>query len=320
MGRKVRWGVLGSGRIAMGAHVPAIVHSSNGVLVGVATRGAARRAELAASAAGWAVHDSYEELLADQSIDAIYIGLPNGLHESWVLAAARAGKHVLCDKSLALDTGAALRMREACSAANVRLMEGFMIRHHPQWDRVRELVAQGALGTMRTIHAWLTGTAADDDHRWSAELGGGALFDVTAYGINIARLLTQEEPTQIVATAQMRGRVDESSQVSLRFPSGVLATATGSLGAAATQGVHIVGDKGELRVPSPVVPHFEPTTLTLAAGGEVFTPHVPGANHFLHQVEHFSACVLDPTRPLWPAEDGVANVTVCDVARRAFTR
>lgn len=303
----------------MAAHVPAIVHSSNAVLVAVGTRSATRGAELAGSAAGWAVHDSYEALLADESIDAIYVGLPNGLHESWVLAAARAGKHVLCDKSLALDAAAALRMRDACSAANVRLMEGFMIRHHPQWDRVRALVAEGALGTLRTIQAWLTGSAADDDHRWSADLGGGALFDVTAYGINIARLVTQQEPVQIAATAKMRGRVDESSQVSLLFPSGVLATATGSLSAAATQGVHLVGDMGELWVPSPVVPHFEPTSLTLTTAGRAHLLHVPGANHFLHQIEHFSACVLDANRPLWPAEDGVANVTVCDAARRAFT-
>jgi predicted dehydrogenase len=319
MGRKVRWGVLGTGRIAVGAHVPAIAYASNAELAAIGTRGAARRDELAGSAAGWTVHESYEALLADDSIDAIYIGLPNGLHELWTLAAARAGKHVLCDKSLALDAAAASRMREACSAANVRLMEGFMIRHHPQWDRVRALVAEGALGTLRTIQAWLTGSAADDDHRWSADLGGGALFDVTAYGINIARLVTQQEPVQVVATAKMRGRVDESSQVSLRFPSGVLATATGSLSAAATQGVQLVGDKGELWVPSPVVPHFEPTSLTLTTGGRAHLLHVPGANHFLHQIEHFSACVLDENRPLWPAEDGVANVTVCDAARRAFT-
>jgi predicted dehydrogenase len=298
--------------------VPAIVHSSNATLVAMGTRGVARRAELERSAAGCIVHDSYEALIADENVDAVYIGLPNGMHEAWALAAARRGKHVLCDKSLALDTGAALRMREACAAANVRLMEGFMYRHHPQWDRVRELVDSGALGTVRSIHAWLTGTANDDDHRWSADLGGGALFDVTAYGINIARLITQEEPAQILATADMRGAVDQSSHVTLRFASGVLATAVGSLCAAASQGVVIVGHKGTLRVTAPVVPHFEPAVLALDTGGGTQAIHVSGANHFLHQIEHFSACVLDASRPLWPGEDGVANVTVCDAARRAY--
>jgi D-xylose 1-dehydrogenase (NADP+, D-xylono-1,5-lactone-forming) len=315
---RVRWGVLGAGDIAIGAHVPAIQHSSNAELWAIGSRREDRAQELARRTGAPRAYGSYEALLDDPEVDAVYIGLPNGLHETWTVAAARAGKHVLCDKSLAFDGASAERMRAACASAGVRLMEGFMIRHHPQWDVVRAILDGEKIGTLRTIDAWLSGAARDDDHRWSTELGGGALYDVTTYGINIARFMTREEPTVVSAVASMRGGVDESSAIVLRFPSGVLATASGSLCSAPSQGARFVGARGELLMNDPVVTTFAGTTMVLTHEGRSETIRVPGANHFLHQIEHFSSCVRDAQRGLWPAEDGVANAAVCEAARATF--
>ncbi len=313
---RVRWGILGGGRIALWAHAPALHGASNACLRAIATRKAGTARGAADAAGAEVVYADYPVLLADPAIDAVYIGLPNGLHEAWTIAAARAGKHVLCDKSLALDLAAALRMRAACEEAGVRLMEGFMVRHHPQWTRVRRLLAEGAVGELRAIDTWLTGAAGTTDHRWSRALGGGALYDVTVYGVDLARFLTGEEPEDVRALGTRRGDVDASSVVALRFPSGVVATAAGSLVAAASQGVRITGTDGVLTLEQPVVTHFDPTRVHLDRAGARETWLLPGANHFLHQIEHFSACVLDPARPLGPGEDGVENARVCEAARR----
>jgi D-xylose 1-dehydrogenase (NADP+, D-xylono-1,5-lactone-forming) len=265
------------------------------------------RAELGAERAC-----SYEELLHDPEIDAIYIGLPTGLHAEWCRRAAEAGKHVLCEKSLTLDAESALSLSVLFTRRKLRLVEAFMYRHHPQWRVVFDALPE--IGTVRFVHATLTGMLEDDgDHRWSATLGGGALFDVTCYGVNVARWILGE-PTRVTALGELRDGVDLSSTATMQFPDGALASVHGSLKSAPHQALSIVGTRGRILVEHPFIPHWDATRIWINDR----TVTVPGANHFLHQVEHFAALVTDPSRALDPAEDGSANVAVCEEIRRAW--
>src|SRR5262249_5641352 len=155
-------GILGCGTIATNAVAPAIRWSQNGELVAIASRDAATARAKAEAVAAPRAHASYEALLADPSIDAVYIGLPNGIHAEWALRAAEAGKHVLCDKSLTLSSASAVRVARAFRERGLRLVEGFMVRHHPQWEIVRRLLADRAIGEVRSIRAGLAFTSRPD--------------------------------------------------------------------------------------------------------------------------------------------------------------
>lgn len=314
--RPLRWGIIGAGNIARHAIAPAIRDSCNGTLHAIASRGASKALQLAAELGVPHSCARYEELLSRDDIDAVYLGLPNGLHEEWVLKAAAAGKHVLCEKSLALTSAAAHRMRDTCHSHGVLLMEAFMYRHHPQWVRVRELIQQGVIGEIQSISAHLCGALGNDqDHRWSAELGGGALFDVTCYGINAARYLLGTEPTRVLATAKLRSQgVDETTHVLLEFPGEILASAQGSLVGHHAQGLRIIGTKGVIDVERPFVCHTDPAKLRLTTASNSEEITLPGANQFQLEVEHFAHCILNKTSLQYPAEDGVKNTTVCERA------
>jgi predicted dehydrogenase len=316
--RRVRWGILGCGSIASSAIAPAIRWSANGELVAVGSRSIERARERAAAVGAARAHGRYEALLADPEVDAVYLGLPNGEHARWAIAAAEAGKHVLCDKSLALSLDDARRTGEAFRARGLRLVEGFMVRHHPQWELARRLVAE--IGPVRTVRAWLAGTTADPgNYRWSRELGGGALFDVTCYAVNAARLVAGEEPVRAQATARWRSPgVDEATHALLEFPGGAVAEVSGSLASPFEQAVVITGQRGRVVLDRPFVPGWDPVEVVVEVDGRRTAHAVGGANHFLHMIEHVGNLVADPSAPSWPAEDGVANVAaLCAIAGSA---
>jgi predicted dehydrogenase len=284
--------------------------------VAVASRDAQVAADRARQVGADRAYSPYDALLEDPDVDAVYIGLPNGLHEEWALRCAQAGKHVLCEKSLTMTLASARLMAEAFSSRGLRLVEAFMYRHHPQWPLVRALLADGAIGTPHIVRASFCSRFENaSDHRWSATLGGGALWDLTCYGVNVARYVTRAEPVRAAALADFRTAesVDASTTVSLELEGGVLASITGSLRCGPEQALVIVGDRGTLEIARPFVPRWEPTSLSVRRGwGEPERHEVGGANHFLHQVEHFASLVLDPQRNAWPAEDGIRNVAACE--------
>jgi D-xylose 1-dehydrogenase (NADP+, D-xylono-1,5-lactone-forming) len=319
---RVRWGILGCGSIAQAAIAPAMRWSKTGELRAVASRTDESAKECARLVEAEISYGSYEKLLADPEIDAVYIGVPNGEHARWAVAAAEAGKHVLCDKSLALTVEDARSMQKAFRKRSLRLVEGFMVRHHPQWALLRELLDAKAIGTVRHVRSWFRATLdAADDHRWSKALGGGALFDVGCYPINAARFVFQTEPLRAQATASWKvPGVDISVDALLDFSGGGVASIHGSLRAPFEEGLVVSGDRGRIVLERPFVSHWDPVDVILerTAGREV--RHVPGANHFLHMVEHVERCILDPDCDLAPAEDGSANVAACILVRQASER
>lgn len=317
MSARVRWGILGCGAIAASAIAPAIRWSKHGELVAVASRTKARAEQRAKVVEARVAHGSYEALVEDPEIDAIYIGTANGDHAKWALAAVEHGKHVLCDKSLCLSDDEADKLRAAFTKKKKRLVEGFMVRHHPQWSRARDLVTE--IGGATHVRAWFRAMLMrDDDHRWSAEHGGGALFDVGCYAINAARYFVGEEPRRAQAFAKLRSPgVDESTDALLEFPGGAIASVHGSLRAPFEQGVVISGPRGRVIVERPFVPDWEPAEVIVERDGKREVIRIGGANHFLHMIEHVEQCCLDPWKDLYPAEDGVANVAACNLVRRA---
>jgi xylose dehydrogenase (NAD/NADP) len=321
----VRWGIIGCGSIATSAIAPAIHWADRNELLAVASRSQRRADEKAAEVGAPHAYGCYEAVLADSDIDAIYLGVPNGEHARWALAAANAGKHVLCDKSLALTVADARAIAAACLDRDCVLVEGFMVRHHPQWTLARALLDSGKIGQVRHVRAWLRATNDNPaDHRWSKKLGGGALFDVTCYPINAARFFIGEEPVRAKAVARWTDpgpdAVDESTDALLEFPSGAVASVHGSLRAPFEQGLVISGEHGRIILDRPFVPHWDPTEVVVdvPSGREVHA--VGGANHFLHMFEHVAGCLLDREAPLFPAESGVANVEACASVLAAVQR
>ena len=282
----------------------------------------AGRAEAVASELGIPrAHASYEALLADPEVDAVYIPLPNHLHAEWSIAAARAGKHVLCEKPLALTADDAQRMIDVANAEGVTLMEAFMYRLHPSWQAVAELVASGEIGRLVSVQSWFSYFNDDATNiRNIREAGGGALFDIGCYSVNLSRLLFGAEPRHVSA-ALVRDPamgVDVLTSAILTFDSGI-ATFTCSTRAEDDQRVHIYGTTGRISIGIPFnIPPDRPTEVYVSAGGDppvapdtrVLTFEV--ADPYTVEAERFAAAVLDGQPAPVPPEDAVANLRVIE--------
>ena len=307
---KVRWGILGCGAIATSAVAPAMRWARGGELRAVGSRTEERARERAHAVEAPVAYGSYEALLADPEIDVVYLGLPNGEHARWARAAAAAGKHVLCEKSLTLSIDEARELRALFATRGLRLVEAFMVRHHPQWARLRTLLDEiGPVDHVRAVMRARHGV--ESDHRWSPTLGGGALFDVTCYPVNLARFVYGAEPKRVRASARWKARcLDASTDALLEFGDGRIASVHGSLDGAAEEGAVVSGKRGRITIARPFVPGWAPTELVVETDIGTSVHAVPGANHYLHMIEHVEALVRDPGLTLAPAEDGVDNVAV----------
>jgi predicted dehydrogenase len=320
--QRLRWGILSTANIARTKVVPGMRRAGSCEVLAVGSRdlGGARRFadELAISRA----YGSYEELLADPEVDAIYIPLPNHMHLEWTIAAARAGKHVLCEKPLALTAADAERMVEACERSGVRLMEAFMYRLHPSWVAVRELVASGGIGRLLSVQSWFSYFNDDPSNiRNIREAGGGALFDIGCYCINLSRMLFGQEPTRVEAAIRWDPEMDVDTVTSalLEFPEGGVASFTCSTRAEPDQRVHVSGSEGRISIGIPFnIPPDRPTEVFVTHGGEppvapaTRTLTFPTADPYAVETEAFARAVLDGTATPTPPQDAVANLRVIE--------
>ncbi len=317
----LRWGVLSTARIARENVIPGILAAGRSELVAIASRDRARAMEVAAEVRIARAHESYAALLADPEVDAVYVPLPNHLHVEWTLAAIRAGKHVLCEKPLALAASDAARVVEAADAAGVRVMEAFMYRLHPAWAAVRELVASGAIGDLVAVQSWFSFYNDDPANiRNVRAYGGGALYDVGCYCVNLSRMLFGSEPRRVEASIRRDPAtgVDATTSGLLEFDGGS-ATFTCSIRAEPDQRVHVAGTRGRLTISIPFnIPADRPIDVLLTAGGD--PPVAPAtevrsfgpADAYALEVEAFAAAVLDGTPLPTPPEDAVANARVIE--------
>ncbi len=317
----VRWGVLGCAAIATRKVIPAMQRSARGEVVAIASRDRSRAERAAAELGIGRAHGSYEALLADPDVEAVYIPLPNHLHAEWTQRAAAAGKHVLCEKPLAMSAAEARTVVAACERAGVLLMEAFMYRLHPLWRQVRALVDGGAIGELLAIQAWFSYRNVDPDNiRNIAAYGGGAVMDIGCYPINVARWMFDGEPDDVVAAVRRDPRfgTDVVTSAVLDF-GGRQAGFTCSTQLEDDQRVHLVGTAGRLLVEIPFnIPPDRPTRIVRAAGGDppvapaLEVIEVPTADPYGVQGDAFSAAVRDGTAVPVPPADAIGNMAVID--------
>ena len=315
----VRWGVVGCADIAVRKVVPALQSSTLGEVLAIASRDERRAATTARGLGIPRAYGSYDALLGDPDVEAVYIPLPNHLHRAWTIRAATAGKHVLCEKPLALTAAEAEEMVDACAAAGVLLMEAFMYRLHPMWRRVRDVVDGGGIGDLLTIQAFFSYRNVDPaDIRNIAEYGGGAVMDIGCYPINVARWMFDGEPDSVVASVCRDPELgtDVLTSAVLDF-AGRQATFTCSTQIEDDQRVQLVGTAGRLVVEIPFnIPPDRPTRILRVAGGDPpVAPHVevievPAADPYGVQGDAFAMAVRDGSPVPIPPADAIGNMAV----------
>lgn len=327
MTERLRWGVLGNASIARTCIIPAIQRSCNGVVYALATRNPAGAARLAADHKIEHLYDSYDGLLADPAIDIIYNPLPNHLHHPWTIRALERGKHVLCEKPLALSAREAREMVDLAARAGLLLMESFSYRFHPRSRRIREIVAEGSIGRpclVRSAFCFHLGEEllqSCDNPRLKPEMGGGALLDVGCYSVSMARWLLGREPAQVQAQAVYHASgVDLHFVGSLRFPGDVLVTLEASFITALQQTYTIVGSEGAIELPHDAfIPWDKEAAFTLRSRhqdvGQVH--NLPGADGYHLMVEHFAEAVAGKTELAYPPADGIFTMQVLDALAEA---
>lgn len=320
MSRELRIGVLGAARIAPAALVRPARELPGVRVAAVAARDAARARDFASRHGIERVHASYDALLADPELDAVYIPLPNGLHGRWSIRALEAGKHVLCEKPLAANAEEALRMRRAAEKSGRVLMEAFHWRYHPLASRVREILDAGELGRLRHVEASLCfPLPLPRDIRYDLALAGGATMDAGCYPVSIVRFLAAAEPEVLSARARLlRPGVDRCMRAELRFPNGVTGRITTSMLSARLLSIsaRVVGECGELSLLNPIAPQFfHRLSLRSAAGRR--SERVAGPTSYSCQLRAFQSAVQDGEPVHTDAAHGVANMRVIDAIYKA---
>lgn len=308
------WGILGAAGFARKTMGPAIHAARRTHLKSIATRDPARAVPFQDLVPGLCVEASYEAILDDPQIDAVYIPLPNALHTDWSIRAAEAGKHVLCEKPIGLTTDDLDRLIAARETSGRLIAEAWMPAHHPQWHRARALLAEGAIGHLRSVSGCFTYALADPSNiRLSAPLGGGALRDIGVYPIGGFRLATGLEPTPAVADVVWEDGVDTSAWVNLRAGE-VRFDLHVSMRASRHQEMLFHGTEGTLRVPAPFNPgsYGEAHLILARDGAEVQVIRYPGIDQYVAQVEAVAATVLDGARFACPLEFSRGTQAVLD--------
>lgn len=318
MAQPINWGILGAARFARDQMGPAIQAARGARLAALATSDPARAADFAAFAPDLRVHQSYDDLLADPGIEAVYIPLPNHLHVDWTIKALQAGKHVLCEKPMAMAAADFDRLIAARDAAGRLAAEAFMIVHHPQWQRVRALIAEGAIGALRHVDGAFSYNNPDPANiRNRADTGGGGIRDIGVYTYGAARFATGAEPQTVEARVIWENGVDTWAQVT-----GVWSGAGHQFTYAAMTSTRLFprqvmvfqGDTGMIRVTTPFNANvFGEAQVELHRPMSVTTERFPGVNQYVLQVEAFGRAIRDGAA--WPLPLGVSRGTQAMIDR-----
>lgn len=298
MDRPVRWGVLGYAGIAQRQLIPAMAEAANAVPYAIASRSQEKLKEAVASFGFEKAYSSYEDLLKDPQVDAVYIPLPNALHKEWTLKAARAGKHVLCEKPLALTAEDCEEMIAVCQECGVKLMEAFMYRLTTRTRKLKELVDSGIIGQIRHINSTQRFVLKNEQSiKFQPELGGGSLWDVGCYPINVIGMLLQDEPVAFCGQKVVERGVDIGFTAVLKYPGGVLCTASSGFDSCSTLFTEINGTQGSLLVRDTFLDTDTP--ILLCQNGQTTEIPVEACKRYVLEVEAFSQAVQkDQETPL----------------------
>ena len=326
MSRKINWGILGCAAIARVRTIPGLLQADNASLYAVASRGSAKAEELQKMFGAEKAYGSYEELLEDKNVEAVYIPLPNSMHREWVEKAAKAGKHILCEKPLALNEEEAKEMYDICEAEGVLLMEAFAYRHAPLIQKVKELIDAGAVGKVKYLESHLTDLLTDMGNiRMNQNLGGGAFYDMACYNVSAISYLAGKEPVRVKAFAEMDPEygVDVSNTCLFQYDDGMQAAGYSSLNSYARGYYAVVGEKGRIEVPCNFncrnICKFTVTAEGIVDNVEVidekkteYTVMCP--DNYMLEIEQFGRCILDGEKPLVSKEETLRNIRILDKA------
>lgn len=313
---KVRWGVLSTAKIGTEQVIPAMQKGQYAEIAAISSR-SLEKAQATAQRLGIPkAYGSYEELLADPDVEAIYNPLPNHLHVSWSIKALEAGKHVLCEKPIALSAGEAQQLVDAAQRhPELKVMEAFMYRFHPQWQKAKELVATGQIGELRTIQTFFSYYNVDPQNiRNMADIGGGGLMDIGCYPISVSRFIFEAEPRKVVGTVERDPDfgTDRLASAMMEFKKGT-ATFTCSTQISPYQEVLIEGTQGWVKIEIPFNPPIDrPCRIWHQQNGTVREISLEIVSHYTIQGDLFSQAVLQDTEVPTPIEDAVANMKVID--------
>jgi predicted dehydrogenase len=312
---KIRWGVLSTANIGQKRVIPAIQQASNGEVIAISSRNQ-ETAESTAEVLGIErAYGSYEALIADPDIDAIYNPLPNSEHAVWSIRTAEAGIPMLCEKPLARDAAEAQSIVDAFVSRNIIFAEAFMYRFHPQTERVKAIVSEGGIGEIQLMMASFTFQVRTENNiRLNKALAGGSLMDVGCYCVNVFRYMTGEEPVELEALAQIGEKtgVDESLTGLLRFPSGAMGHFDCGLRTFRNHMYEIRGSEGRVLVPQGFVMNPEETSVHYWHHDDYEVLKIPAANHYQLMVEDFADALINKRPPHFHPQDAVSNMRVVD--------
>jgi predicted dehydrogenase len=323
---KIKWGILSTANIGVKRVIPAIIAGQRGVVAAIASRDGARAAGVAASFGISRSYDDYQALLDDPEIEAIYNPLPNHLHVAWTVKALAAGKHVLCEKPIALNSAEAQAIVAARDRSGMRVIEAFMVRYHPQWHRIRALVRAGRIGSVGAIQSAFVFSNLDPNNvRNRADAGGGALYDVGCYPIVTARYVFGAEPDRAIALVDRDPKfgVDRVTSGLLAFPDGGQLVFSSALQLAPYQRVVILGSEGRIEVPIPFTPQKDHRCRLVIDSGKsldgssaLFEDFAP-VDQYAVQCDLAAAVFRNESAQEFPIEDAIANMRVIDALYRS---
>lgn len=317
----VRFGIIGAAAIARDQMIGALRNASNCEITAIASRSGDRAAALAAERDIPHAYGSYAELLASDHIDAVYVPLPNHLHAEWSVRAVQAGKHVLCEKPLAMNTAQTIATIEAAHQRGIKIMEAFMYGFHPVWDKTRSLIDSGTIGEVTDVQATFRFFEDDPDHIcYRPEFGGGALMDVGCYLVHVARTLLGPEPDTIEATSDIDPDtgVDLTTRATLGFGDRTARIECSIRTEPEDQTVRIIGTGGEINVIPPFNPGPDSPAEVVINADEVEVRWVsPVANHYRLMAEGFADAILSDKPVPVPNSDTIANMATIDAIRAA---
>jgi predicted dehydrogenase len=324
--KKIRWGILSTAKIAREQVIPAMQNGELTEIVALASRDRQRAQDTAAALGIPKTYDSYEALLADPEIDAVYNPLPNHLHAPLTIKALEAGKHVLCEKPIALNAEEASEIAAAQAKSGKLVAEAFMVRFHPQWQRAREIAKSGRLGDVRAIHTFFSYYLADPDNiRNQAEIGGGGLYDVGCYAVATARYIFGSDPERVIGVFDRDPamRTDRLASGLAEFSEGRQLAFSCATQLVPTQRVLIVGTKARLDIQVPFnAKRDRPTRIVIDDGRDLFgggteTEEFPPADQYQRQGDAFSRAILEGTSLEFPMADAIMNMRVLDALFRS---
>jgi D-xylose 1-dehydrogenase (NADP+, D-xylono-1,5-lactone-forming) len=311
MTHKIKWGVLGCARIARNSVIPAIMKAVNSEFYAIASRDAAKLKQCQDQFHCPKAYLSYDELLNDPGVQAVYIPLPNDLHKEWTIRAAQKGKHVLCEKPIALNSEETLEMITECSENKVKLMEAFMYRYTDRTGKVMEILNSGVIGKIKYINSQFRFFLdRENDVRWEPAHGGGSLYDVGCYPVNFIGMITGCAPVSIKAEYIPHNGVDTIFSAVLKYENGIIANVNCGFNAFPRVYSEIIGTHGVIQIPDTFFGEGGTITVITAQGKKEIP--VKESDRYRLEIEDFAGAILEDRPPLFSLEETVRNMRIID--------